>query len=83
MAKKVIQVPIDEKLLDALDSVSKKRCRPRSEVIREACQQYLKRMECEELDTVYQEGYRRLPEEPTIGEAQVALASQILSKESW
>ena len=83
MVKKVIQVPVDEGLLSSLDNIAKKRGQPRSELIREACQRYLKQVEYEKMDEVYTEGYRRLPEEPAVGEAQVAMAGQVLSKESW
>ena len=83
MAKKVIQVPIDEHLLNSLNSMAKKRSQPRSELIREACQQYLKQAEYEKMDEVYVEGYKRIPEEPALGETQVALAGQVLSEETW
>ena len=83
MVKKVIQVPVDEGLLSSLDNMAKKRGRPRSELIREACRHYLKQVEDEKMDEVYMEGYRRLPEEPTIGEAQVAAAGRVLSGETW
>ena len=83
MVKKVIQVPVDEELLIALDQLSKKQRKARSELIRQACQCYLGQVESEELDQLYQQGYERLPEEPELGEAQIALADEILPKESW
>ncbi len=83
MAKEIIQVPMDECLLNALNAISKRRGQPRSEFIREACQRYLKQTEYEQLDEIYREGYGRLPEEPAIGEAQAVLAGQVLSEESW
>ena len=83
MVKKVIQVPVDEELLIALDLLSKKRRKARSELIRQACQRYLRQVESEELDRLYQQGYERTPEEPELGETQIALAGEILPKESW
>ena len=83
MAKKVIQVPVDEELLKALDQLSKKQRKARSELIRQACQRYLTQVEYEELDKLYQQGYERVPEEMELGEAQVAVAGQILPKETW
>ena len=83
MAKKMIQVPVDEELLKALDQLSGKQRKTRSEVIRQACQRYLRQAESEELDKLYQQGYEKMPEEPELAEAQVALAGQILLKESW
>jgi len=81
--KKLIQVPIDEELLSALDSISKKHGLSRSELIREACRRYLRQEEYEQMDKLYEEGYKRKPEEPALGEVQTSLVTQILSEEPW
>ena len=83
MPKKVIQVPVDEELLKNLNSLSKKQSKTRSEVIREACVSYLARKKDEELDRIYREGYKRIPETTEIAEAQEAMLGEILPKESW
>ena len=83
MAKKIIQVPMDEHLIDTLNVSSKKRGRARAEFIRLACQQYLKQVEYEQMDEVYRKGYERLPEEPLLAESQAALAGQVINEESW
>ena len=83
MVKRVIQVPVDEKLLTELDRVSKKQSEARSEIIRRACRQYLDQVESEEMDYQYQQGYRRLPENTGVGEAQLLLVGEILPEETW
>lgn len=83
MVKKVIQVPVDEELLKDLDSLSQKKRKARSELIRQACLSYLQRVKDEELDKIYRQGYMRVPEEPETGEIQVTLSGEFLSKESW
>jgi hypothetical protein len=83
MVKKVIQVPVGEELLIALDQRSRKQNKARAELIREACQFYLKQVESEELDRLYQEGYERLPEGPELAEAQIGLAGEVLPEEVW
>jgi metal-responsive CopG/Arc/MetJ family transcriptional regulator len=83
MVKKVIQVPVDEELLVALDRTSRKQNKARAELIRKACRRYLEQVESEELDRLYQQGYRRLPEESQAGEAQIAVAGEVLPRESW
>lgn len=83
MVKKVIQVPVDEELLVALDRTSRKQNRARAELIREACQCYLAQVKSEELDRLYQGGYERVPEEAELGEVQMGLAGEILPGESW
>ncbi|MCX6000385.1 MAG: ribbon-helix-helix domain-containing protein [Chloroflexi bacterium] len=83
MAKRVIQVSMDEGLLESLNALSKRCGQSRSEVIREACARYLKQAEHDKLDEIYEEGYRRIPESPALGEAQVAMLAQVLSEEPW
>lgn len=83
MAKRVIQVPVDEKLLKDLDSLSKKQHKARSELIRQACLSFLQQVEDEELDRIYRQGYMRIPEEPETGEIQVAMSGEFISRESW
>ena len=83
MNKRVIQVPVDAELLSALDRVSRKQQKARSELIRQACRHYLRQVETEELDRLYQEGYEKLPEGPEVGGTQIALAAEILPGESW
>ena len=83
MKKTIIQVPVDNKLLDALKHESTKQNKTRSELIRLACQQYLKRLQEEELDRLYEEGYKKIPEDTDIGEAQVAVLGEVLGKEAW
>jgi metal-responsive CopG/Arc/MetJ family transcriptional regulator len=83
MSKKVIQVPVDEDLLGALDEASRSEKRKRADLIREACREYLKRRRTDMLDRVYQEGYERVPEDSALGEAQVALFGAIFGDEVW
>jgi len=83
MVKKVIQVPIEEELLNALDHMSKKKRKARADLIRQACRSYLRQAEYEELDELYQQGYARIPEEVGCGEVQVVLLGHVLPKESW
>jgi metal-responsive CopG/Arc/MetJ family transcriptional regulator len=83
MAKKVIQVPIDEELLVALNEMSRRQQKARAELIRRACLSYLKQIERAELDRLYQEGYERMPEKPESAETQVALVGEMLPEERW
>lgn len=83
MVKRIIQVPVDEELLQALDQVTDKLHKSRAAVIRQACKQYLNQMEHEEFDKLYQQGYEKVPENPEWGEVQINLVAQILPKELW
>ncbi len=82
MGRRVIQVPMDEGLLEALDAISQSRASSRAELIREACRRFVKALQDEELDREYQEGYRRVPEEPALAEALASLAGQVLPEET-
>ena len=83
MMKKVIQVPIDARLLNDLDYTSQKQGKARAELIREACQLYLKQVKQQELDSRYKRGYQKTPEKAAVGEAQLAMTSEIMPKELW
>ncbi len=80
---KVIQIPIDDELLEDLARLSREERQSRSEVIRRACRDYVKAREREELDRIYEEGYRRIPETSDSGESQLALLNEVLADESW
>ncbi len=81
--KTVIQVPMDEALLKELDRLAEAERRSRAAVIREACRRYAEERERARLDRAYEEGYRRLPEDTAVGEAQSSLAADVLPEESW
>ncbi len=83
MAKKIIQVPVDDSLLGSLDDMANRKGQSRSEVIREACLRYLRQAEYEKLDEAYKEGYGRIPEKPGVAESQALLTSRILEAENW
>ncbi len=81
--KKIIQVPLDDRLLEELDEASRDLKRSRAAVIREACREFLRLLRERKLDELYEEGYRRIPDEAAIGEAQLRMAPQVLPKEDW
>ena len=83
MRKKVIQVPFDDRLLTELNTLSKKQDKTRSELIREACARYVAEVEEAELDRIYVEGYRKIPDDPAFGEAGLELLKEIFPEESW
>ncbi len=80
---KVIQVPMDESLLSAVNRRARAERSTRAALIREACQEYLRRLEELELDRRYVEGYRRKPEKPAHAEAGARLAAEVLPREDW
>jgi metal-responsive CopG/Arc/MetJ family transcriptional regulator len=83
MVKKVIQLVVDEELLKNLDALSKAKTKTRSEIIRQACQRYLKQAKDEEQDRIYRQSYIDLPEEPELGEAQEVLMAEMHDREQW
>lgn len=74
---------MDGELVAALDELSHVQDSPRSAIIRQACREYLRRIREERLDDLYEEGYRRIPEDSSVGETQVAVAKATLPEESW
>jgi len=83
VAKRVIQVPAEPELIEALDRIAKERGLPRAEVIRDACKRMLEKVKQDELDRAAAEGYRRIPEDPMDGEAYAIAAAEVLEHEDW
>jgi len=83
MFNRIVQVPIDDDLLAALDELSQAQRSSRSAVIRRACREYLRRVREAALDEAYERGYRRIPEDTALGEAQASLAARSLPEETW
>ncbi|MGH9452757.1 MAG: hypothetical protein ACRD2O_02165, partial [Terriglobia bacterium] len=69
--------------LRAMNRKAKASRSTRASLIRAACHQYLKKLEEEELDRRYIEGYRRKPERPDLGKTGAKLAAQVWPREEW
>ena len=80
---KVIQVPMEDKLLAAVNRKAKARRSTRAALIRAACEEYLCRLEQEELDRRYVQGYRRKPERASAGILGEKMAAEVWPKEDW
>jgi metal-responsive CopG/Arc/MetJ family transcriptional regulator len=80
---KVIQVPMEEGLLKAVNQRAKSRRSTRAALIRQACEEYLHRLDQEVLDRKYVEGYRRKPESSSAGKLGEKLAGEVWPKENW
>ena len=80
---KVIQVSMDEKLLREMNRKAKASRSSRAAVIRKACEEYIRRLEEEELERQYVEGYRKKPEDPVWGEIGSKLAAEVWPRERW
>jgi hypothetical protein len=73
---------MDERLLRAVNREARAARLTRAALIRTACQEYLRRLEEEELERRYVEGYRRKPEKAAWGEAAAKLAAQAWNQEN-
>jgi hypothetical protein len=82
-AMRVIQVPMDEGLLKAVNERAKSQRSTRSALIREACQEYLYKTEQEALERKYVEGYQHKPESPLVGKLGERMAREVWREETW
>jgi len=82
-AKKIIQVPIEDELLERIDATAGVVSESRAAFIREACKQRLMSLRTQELDRLYSEGYQKKPEETGWAEASAKLLAKRLPKENW
>ncbi len=80
---KKIAISLPDNQAEAVERIRRFRRIPRSRVIQEAIDQYL--AEDEERDAIrrYEEGYRRHPEGPEMGEAYMKMAVEVLQPEDW
>jgi len=76
-----IQVPVDEDFLAKLDEARKGR--PRAEYMRECFITVYEADRTRELERAYIEGYTKIPDDSPLPEAQVAMASEVLSRDEW
>ena len=83
MAKKIVPVTMDDDLLRALTRLAKVRRSTRAALIREACQRYVERIEEEDLNCTYIEGYLLKPESASGGNLGVRMAREVWPKEDW
>jgi len=81
VAKKIVQVPVDELFIKKLDKVCAGRSR--AEVMRRAFIQYYDLMNEKKLDELYLAGYKKTPSDSSIAEAQKKTISDIFMGESW
>ena len=80
---KVIQVSMPQPLLEAVTHYAKARKESRAAFIRRALERYLAELREQEMDEAYIQGYRRIPEEDSIGETGAKLAAMVFSEEEW
>jgi hypothetical protein len=81
--KKIIQVPMDEDLLERIDTTAGIVAESRAAFIRTACQQRLRSFEAKERDRLYMEGHQRHPEDLDWAQTSAKLLSKRLPKEKW
>jgi hypothetical protein len=67
LTHRIVQVPMDAHLLDAVDAAAGRLAESRAAYIRTACEERLRREEAAALDRRYIEAYRRRPESPAWG----------------
>ena len=82
-AKRIIQVPIEEDLLERIDRTAGAVAESRAAFVREACKLRLKSLAARELDRRYVEGYRKKPEDRAWAETAAKLLSRVLPREKW
>lgn len=74
---KVIHVSMDDRLLRDLNRKARASRSTRAGAIREACEKKIRKLEEDELERRYIEGYRRKPENPAWGEVGINLAAEV------
>ncbi len=81
MRKIAITLPEDQ--ARAIERIRRKRKIPRSRVIQQAVAYYLSEEKQHTAVRQYEEGYRRMPEDPAEAAAYVRMAAEVLEPEDW
>lgn len=81
MRKIAITLPEDQ--ARAIERIRKRRKIPRSRVIQQAIAYYLSEESQHTAVRRYEEGYRRMPEDPAEAEAYARMAAEVLEPEDW
>ena len=79
----VIQVPINSELLHKLDELSSQRGQSRAALIRQACEDYLRRLETRRKEKTYVAGYLKCREGLSVAATQASLVAESLPDEDW
>jgi len=82
-AYRIIQVPMDVRLLGEVDAAAGRGAESRAAYIRGACAHRLRDEETQALDRRYVEGYRRTPEKKHWGQLGARLLAQRLRGDRW
>ena len=83
VAKKIIQLPIEDALLAGIDETAKAMATSRAAFIREACKLRLRGLHAQALDRRYKAGYRKHPEQSDWAKSSATMLAQILPEEEW
>jgi len=81
MRKIAITLPEDQ--ARAIERIRRKKKIPRSRVIQQAIAHYLSEETQHAAVRRYEEGYRRMPEDPAEAEAYVRTGAEVLEPEDW
>jgi len=78
LTHRIVQVPMDAGLLDAVDAAAGRVAESRAAYIRHACAERLRREASEIMDRQYADAYRRRPERPAWGKVGAKLLARRL-----
>lgn len=81
MKKLTITLPEDQ--AKAIEAIRRKKRIPRSRVIQQAIAYFLSEQNLLAAVREYEEGYRRIPEDPAEAEAYARMAAEVLEPEDW
>ena len=82
-AYRIVQVPMDLRLLEAVDAAAAHLAESRAAYIRTACERRLRSEEAQALDRRYVEAYRRRPERPAWGKLGAKVLARRLRGDAW
>ena len=80
---KIVQVPMEEVEAQALMSQAKRMHISRADLIRQACAEYMTRLQILEQERAYERGYSEIPDDGKVGQTACRLIPSVLTAEDW
>ncbi|MEQ8187204.1 MAG: hypothetical protein ABRQ39_04475 [Candidatus Eremiobacterota bacterium] len=80
---KMIQVPMNNELANDIINIAKERGESRAEIIRKACQAYISAIKEKNMEEIYREGYKNVPEDMKMANISSEIYANLASDEEW
>jgi metal-responsive CopG/Arc/MetJ family transcriptional regulator len=80
---KMVQVPMSNELANDIIKIAKETGESRAEIIRKACQSYISYIKEKNMEEIYIDGYKKIPEDVNMAQVSSEIYANLASGEEW